>query len=177
MKSAVVDVKEHHMSISENILLGVFAGVMTSAIIFMFSQFMQKVILPWYKALIYRGIDVSDSWDMDVKHKDGTHAFSQRVTLRQSGHELSGDALTTIKSGKVVAQTVRGHVWEGYVALTYLPKDRKRTSYATAMLKVTNAGDSLDGYFVFRNNSEDKVVSVEGKLQRNSGKDPQRVEE
>jgi hypothetical protein len=102
------------MPIAENILLGVFAGVATSAILFIFSKFAQDIVLPWFKALVYRGIDVSDSWEMDVKNPDGSHAFSQKLTLTQSGHELSGDAITTIHSGKVVAQTVRGHVWEGY---------------------------------------------------------------
>ena len=56
---------------------------------------------------------------------------------------------------------VTGYLWEGYLTLNFLPKDKRVTSYATALLKLHGGGASLVGQMCFRNVEEEKVTAIE----------------
>jgi len=59
-----------------------------------------------------------------------------------------------------------GEYWEGYLTLNARSKDRKVFSNGTMFFKLAGNGKNLEGYFTFRNASEDKVSSVELSLER-----------
>lgn len=159
------------MSAISEIVIGTVSGVITSALIFLFIQTFKKVILPWYRSEVYRGIDIEGTWVHEFTAGE-EKLFTHRLLLRQNGHDISGESLVTkIHPTETadISQEIVGHVWEGYVILNLLPKDRKRTSYGTLMLKVNNIGRTMSGFNLFRNGVEDVVMSVKRDFHRENG--------
>jgi hypothetical protein len=53
-----------------NIFISVFAGVLTSALIYVGVLFFNRVIVPWYQSKVYRGLDISGEWTENHNYKD-----------------------------------------------------------------------------------------------------------
>jgi hypothetical protein len=96
--------------------------------------------------------------------------YNYGFTLQQRGHELSGTATITRSGAGVVgntdAFTISGFTWEGYVSLTLRSVDRRRLSFATALLKVEDRGGQLAGQWVYRSGRTDRVEPEQLVLQR-----------
>ena len=60
-----------------------------------------------------------------------------------------------------------GYIWEGYVTLNFTPKDKRITSYATALVKLHDGGISLVGTWLFRDVAKEGVNQVPLCLFRN----------
>lgn len=160
------------MSASENIFIGVIAGILTSAFLFIGAKLFNSVVLPWYRELIYKGIDLDGTWISELTNEANDLLLRHEISLRQSAHDIEGESVTTKKNpaeSATVIQDIRGHTWEGYVVLTLMPKDRKRTSYGIAFLKVCNIGRSLEGYLVYRDGIGDNAVSMPVRFERSNG--------
>jgi hypothetical protein len=140
----------------EPIIVGVFAGVLSSALIFILSKIWLRILLPWYQKIIYKGIDIETTWVADF----GEGAKSNfELTLKQNAHDLTGHALVIKESGEKLLFKAKGSVWEGYISLSMKTVDRKRLSFANILLKVCNGGSKLEGKLTFRNMSDDAVSS------------------
>jgi hypothetical protein len=62
---------------------------------------------------------------------------------------------------------VSGYIWEDYVTLNFTPKDRRITSYATALLKIHDNGLTLVGTRLFRDVIQETVSQTSMFLLRN----------
>jgi hypothetical protein len=80
-------------SIAGTVFWGVVAGTLTSAFLFLCVQAVSKIFIPWYLRLVYRGIDLSGSWEQTFERNGARYRFD--TSLRQSAHRLEG---TTSKS-------------------------------------------------------------------------------
>jgi hypothetical protein len=158
-------------NISLNIVLGIFSGILTSALLFTLNRIFLEVVVPWYQQLIYEGVDLRDSWLYDRPKGDGVGKF--RLKLEQKAHNLSGQlTYTSIEKDteSVISYLVSGTVWEGYVTLNLKSSDRRRIAFATTLLKVERGGQELKGWFCFRNFHTDQVSSTEILLTRGQRK-------
>ncbi len=149
----------------ENVVLGVVSGVLTSAFLYLGALLVQRHLLPWYRDITYKGVDVSGVWQAELKNEDGLKARFE-MQLRQRAHEVSG--LTTIVQGKdldkpaiINTLTLSGNVWEGFITLNLKSADRKRLSFATTLLEVTRGGATLQGKFLWRSIQTDDIRSAE----------------
>jgi hypothetical protein len=156
------------LSRSENVVLGVVAGVITSFGLAIASLFATRVIAPWYHAFTYAGVDINGKWVAGIQEYGADYNYG--FTLQQRGHELSGTATITRSGAGVVGYTdtftIRGFTWEGYVSLTLRSVDRRRLSFATALLKVEDRGGQLTGQWVYRSGRTDRVEAEQLVLQR-----------
>jgi hypothetical protein len=138
-------------SLSEQIVVGVAAGVLTSAFLYFLGLIFWKVLAPWYREFVYAGADISGTWDYLY---DGEDSFgSMTLTLRQSAHRIEGDASVTVRSPQGEERLLlaaEGSFWEGYVSLTLKSKDRKVVAMSNLLLKLLNNGASLEGMYSFR---------------------------
>ncbi len=46
------------MSNSETIILGIVSGIITSAVIYLLVLIFNHIVLPWYRAFVYRGVSI-----------------------------------------------------------------------------------------------------------------------
>ena len=127
-----------------------------------------RVVLPWYGALVYRGIDLEGEWSSQLKEHGANYVY--RVTLFQRAHDLTGTATIT-KSGARAEDyhdvfAITGFTWEGYVSLTLRSVSRKRLSFASALLRIEKRGGRLVGHWAFRGGRSDQVESEQIVLKR-----------
>ena len=155
------------MSTEESIIFGVIAGVITSFVLLLFKTILEKIILPWYKEFIYKGVDIEGNWHNEYIETDTKSKFS--LIIIQNAHDIKGTLIftqTTTDNEKIVSFQINGKLWEGFLSINLMPDDRKKLSFANSLLKVTKGGSELNGYFTFRNIDTDEVISNKIQLTR-----------
>jgi len=156
-------------TITGAIVWGVVAGVLTTVLLLLFSQLFQKVVLPWYQNLVYKGIDLRDKWVAQKIFEAGI-TYHYTLILKQSAHSLTGSMTITKMNSQagppgghmgdyVQGFEVNGVTWEGFVTLNMTSNDRRSLSFATSLLQVRNRGNSLVGHMAYRSSVVDKVDS------------------
>ena len=136
------------MDSQESILLGVASGVLTSGIIFLVVTIFNKVLVPWYRSTIYRGLDLSGSWEEEVIHPEATdYAF---ILLKQRERDITGTKTITKTDAQTGAKTTKSHemrgiLQDGTLMLMSNNSDRRCVGHATYLLRVVRGGDVLSG--------------------------------
>ena len=157
------------------IIVGVVAGVVTAAILNLLKAVWESKITPYMAEVRYQGVRVDGRWEaVDDNPATSTHAES-RLFLVQSAHKLNGTYTFSLRSPQrsfTLEFMVTGHMWEGYLTLTCLPKDRRITSYAIALLKLHGGGTALIGQYCFRNVENDVVNAIPISLFRQNPESP-----
>jgi hypothetical protein len=132
----------------ESILLGVVSGVLTSGVIFLAVTIFNKTLVPWYRSTIYRGLDLSGSWEEEVTHPIATdYTF---IVLKQRERDVTGTK-TVIKTNHQTAtkvtktHEVRGILQDGTLMLISNNSDRKCVGHGTYLLRAVRGGDVLSG--------------------------------
>ena len=155
-------------AVEGSIVLGVVAGLFTSAVIFVLGLLITKIVLPWYEALIYKGVDLRGVWTSE--YETGNSRYTVQISLEQRGHKVSG-AGTMQKSGTgehdyVQFFVVDGSTWEGFLGINLQSKDRKSLSFVSGLLKIKDRGNSLAGYWVYRSGASEEAEAEELRLVR-----------
>jgi hypothetical protein len=151
------------------IIVGVVAGVLTSALLHVCKVLWDKKITPFLAEIRYQGVRVDGAWGGRSEDSVANIHSEAHLFLEQSAHKLAGSFNFTFKSPQKTFSLdfkVDGYMWEGYLTLNFLPKDRRVTSYATALVKLHGGGNALVGQFCFRNVDTESVTSVAMALSR-----------
>lgn len=150
-------------------LVGIIAGILTTWIMLSVKFMWQQKVTPYLRSVRYQGVRVDGPWL--GKSKDETHESETRLFLTQSAHQLGGSfvfSFTDESKAFTLDFDVTGYMWEGYLTLNFLPKDKRITSYATALLKLHGGGTHLVGKFCFRNVEEENVTAIEMSVVRDA---------
>jgi hypothetical protein len=153
------------MTAIDSVVLGVVSGVITAALLYVVSLLVRYHLLPWYRAVNYRGVDISGGWTAHTIGSDKVKAKFE-LLLDQQAHELSGSA-TIIqgfdleKPSSTVIMDVSGSVWEGFITLNMKSRNRARLSYSTSLFRVLNGGIRLQGIYLFRSIKTDEIQAQE----------------
>jgi|GEM_PF-1087116 len=152
------------------IIWGVVAGLGTSAVLFLLGLLATRVVLPWYEALIYKGVDLRGVWTSE--YDAGNSHYSIQLSLQQSAHRINGTGSIT-KSGSGMHDYVQffaidGSTWEGFLVLTMRSTNRKSLSFVAGLLKVKDRGKALVGHWVYRAGSSDEAETEALYLMRRS---------
>lgn len=153
------------------IALGVFAGVVTSALLYIFGLIFSRILVPWYQKVIYKGVDVSGEWTGTIDHSQRVH-WSVKLDLEQNAHDLKG-TYTSVRyvndeERNLSTMNVTGEVWEGFVALKCRTISNRNLSFGSMLLKVNP--NELTGHQIFRNlgRSNNEIFHKELTFQRRS---------
>ena len=160
-------------------LVGIVAGIITTWILFLGKEFWESSVVPYLQELRYQGVKVDGAWSgytkvegqvpvegqVAVEAQVAVEGFESdtRLFLVQSAHKITGSFTFTFKNSKMnftLDFNVSGYMWEGYITLNFLPKDRRITSYGTTLLKLHDGGLSLLGQWCFRDVEAEKVISI-----------------
>ena len=140
----------------EAIGLGVVSGVLSSALILLLAVLIRRVLIPWFRSLIYSGVDVSGEWHCI----DPLMAQEITVHLNQDADSVSGTATFTWnhddpdESCLDEFETVRtfhvsGKIRDRFLQLMLTHVDRKRIGVNSYLLEVCGDGRRMRGLFTF----------------------------
>lgn len=139
-------------------LIGIVTGILSTWILFLGKSFWDAKVTPFIRETRYQGVKVDGAWSGSAK---GENCESEsRLFIEQSAHELTGAFTIKYKDSAksfMIDFNVRGYMWEGYITLNFIPKDRRITSYGTALLKLHDGGINLVGQWCTRNVMTEQV--------------------
>lgn len=135
------------------LVIGIVSGILTSWFLYFVKVLFDTKVTPYLRETKYQGVKIEGIWV-----GENTESAS-RLLLEQSAHELTGSLTINFKVNAipVLDFNVRGYMWEGFITLNMIPKDRRITSYATALLKLHDGGYQLVGKWCFRNVQTEEV--------------------
>lgn len=161
-------------------IIGIVTGILTTVILFMIKVFWTGTVIPFFERIMYQGVVVNGQWSgyAEVSAKDIEEGKLEETPfkaehslfLNQNAHNLTGSLLFKFSSPTkefVIDFNVNGYMWEGYLTLNFTPKDKRITSYATALLKLHNGGQTLVGKWLFRDVINENVTETSIYLVRN----------
>jgi hypothetical protein len=157
---------------SVDLFVGVLAGVLTTVLLYLIKVFWDTKLSPWLRESRYTGVMIEGTWVGGAKDDATQTATDVSLILEQSARDLTG--IYTVKhvspdNSFELVYRASGHVWEGYVMLSFHPIDRHHTSCASALLKIGGGGVALVGQFAFRNVNSEAVTSDQLVLTRRIG--------
>lgn len=138
--------------------LGIVTGILTTWILFLGKVVWDAKVTPFIRETRYQGVKVEGAWSGSFK--DEKTETESRLFIDQSAHDLSGSFMVKYKDETknfVIDFNVRGYMWQGYITLNFIPKDRRVTSYGTALLKLHDGGGNLVGQWCIRNVMTEQV--------------------
>lgn len=152
-------------------ILGIVTGILTTWILYVGKVIFDTKVTPYLHETRYQGVRIEGAWS--GKYKNDDEDSDSRLFLNQSAHELTGTFTIRHKDKNreiTIDFNVRGYMWEGYITLNLIPKDRRITSYATTLLKLHDGGNLLVGQWCFRNVLKEQVESAQMSLSREAVK-------
>ena len=151
-------------SIIDQGIVGIVTGILTTVLIFMARNFWVTKFVPFMEKTRYQGVILGGQWYGMSKNDDlkngGIYWNEATLFLDQRAHDLSGIFIFKFRNPQKdfsLEFNVKGYVWEGYLTLNFTPKDRRLTSYGSALLKLHNGGLLLIGEWLFRNVDQERV--------------------
>ncbi|WP_310442520.1 hypothetical protein [Sulfurimonas sp.] len=160
-------------------IIGIITGILTTAILFTLKVFWTAKVTPFLASIRYQGVIVSGQWsgfaevtekEIEEKKLEGTPFKSEHsLFLNQNAHNLTGSLLFKFSNPEKkfsIDFNVNGYMWEGYITLNFTPKDKRVTSYATALLKLHDGGHTLVGSWLFRDVIKENVLQTSMFLSR-----------
>jgi hypothetical protein len=132
----------------ESLVVGVISGIITATIIQMLIILTNQVLLPWYRQLVYRGVNIQGKWEYNLDFNNGN---TQLLTLElsQKAHAITG-SVTMVKSknGEIVRTEIMkltGSVKDRLFNGTIVPTDTKRIGISTILLEIVGDGSKMSG--------------------------------
>jgi hypothetical protein len=148
--------------------VGIISGILTSALIFLAISIFEKVVIPWYQAIIYRGVEINGEWHMERSGSNQTAIFN----LEQSAHKIKGIATFVTKEStpddlhEIRTFTVDGQISERFVTLVLKHKDKQRLGISAYLLEIVGDGRKMQGYISGYSIASSKIISSACELVR-----------
>ena len=132
----------------ESLVIGVISGVIAAAVIYLLVVLFNKVVLPWYNQLVYRGVEIQGKWEESLEFDYGNTQLAT-IELSQKAHVIMG-SVTVVKSttGEIVRteiMSLNGNVNERFFNGTIVPVDKKRVGISTVLLEIIGDGSRMGG--------------------------------
>ena len=152
------------MSTTTSIIIGIIAGIITTLILELSRRIFFKIVIPWYQALVYKGIDISGEWvaNIIIQKKGEKIALKRKLfmSIDQKGHKITGDftiqnILENESINSVSSYKLSGKISDNYVCLNYARKSQKKIGLGNLLFKVTGLGDRLVGNGTFLNSLDE----------------------
>ena len=114
------------------ILQGIISGLLTAILIYGLREYFNRVLIPDYRARIYKGLKVEGDWDVNQQGKtaEGDELTIKRTTkvrIKQKGHLLSGTARSTALNPGYIQESyeyvINGEIKDSFVTLTFKSKN------------------------------------------------------
>jgi hypothetical protein len=139
--------------ISQNIILGIVAGLTTTIISLIISDFWKKRFIPWLEERIYKDAKIEGRWYAVIAYHDcdfGKYYFD----LYRNSHKISG-TMTSKNSGKIFY--CHGEFRNMILTLNYESKDQREVDRGGFTFLLVKNGQELDGCAAYYYNPDHKI--------------------
>ena len=135
-------------SLTNNIVIGILTGIITTAILYLISRMFVDWLMPWYRSVKYTGIDVSGVWETKQDFESSTEY--SLLNLTQKADKLSG--LWTISitqngsdENEIKTFKIKGTIEDRFALLTSKNTDQRQIGLGTMLLEAVGNGFELTG--------------------------------
>ena len=135
-------------SLTNNIIIGILTGIITTAILYLISRMFMDWVMPWYRSVKYTGIDVSGVWE--TKQDFETSVEYSLLNLRQKADKLEG--LWTISitqngsdENEIKTFIIEGSIEDRFALLTSKNTDQRQIGIGTMLIEAVGNGFELKG--------------------------------
>ncbi len=148
--------------ISQNIILGIVAGLTTTIISLIISDFWKKRFIPWLEERIYKDAKIEGRWFGFIRYHDGDEEKFYFDIERRS-HKISV-VMTSKDDGKIYL--CNGDFRNMILTLTYESKDQREIDRGGFTFLLVDNGQQLDGSVAYYYNPNHKVNTGKSILTR-----------
>lgn len=134
-----------------NIFISVFAGILTSIIIYFFLKIFENIILPWYQDKVYKGLDIGGEW-IEIHNYENLLIQESKITIEQNAHFVKGKILLAKKNNEtneiVELKHFRfsGEFYNNHLNLTCWNENRKQIGTHNYLIGVDYDGKEMNGF-------------------------------
>lgn len=155
-----------NISLILNIFISVFSGVLSAGFLYAFGLYFNKIIIPWYRNLKYKGLDISGKW---VENHNYENILTQEseIIINQSTDKVEGSIIIVKKyiSSKEVFEiknfNFKGEFNNNFLNITCWNSDKKQIGTTNYLLLIKMDGRGLEGMKTYYDIGFQKIKSVE----------------
>lgn len=138
----------------------IVTGLIVAAATLCISYVFNKIIVPWWRSLIYNGYRVDGNWRVSYTEP----ILRRKIIFRlvQKGSHICGVSTHTLKDealeGDYIKQyRLKGEIKDGYLYLVGKHVDKTRLGLAVVMLRVISDGKKMKGWIAAYNSGTSQV--------------------
>lgn len=158
------------MSAQESIILGVMAGIATTILISVSLVFFNKIVLPWYRGLIYNGIDISGEWVSELRTREIKETALMVIDQKASLIRATMTVSVHQPDDRIEQKMYRfnGALEDRVLSLAGRNINKKKIGVDVSLLEISSGGDKMVGveswFSTMKNAIDSESVTWERKL-------------
>lgn len=141
------------MNASESIILGVVSGILTSVVLELLTGFVRKVLIPWYRQLIYKGIDISGDWYSSKTNPSG-NVQETVMSIKQRADKVTCSMTIAKKNQKTNQTEIKtfdflGGIQDRFVSISGKNVDKQALGIHSELLEIVGDGKIMQGQSIW----------------------------
>ena len=152
------------MNTTESLMIGILSGISATILVHLIILYFNKIFLPWYQDLTYKGIDISGRWTTKIEHELNIDDIV--MDIKQIQQNITGEIIVLKHNKSNDEKEIKnlhlfGKIIDGYILLQSYNKDTKYQSFLTHLLKISNGGNQIKGQNTFVDAHNGEILSDE----------------
>lgn len=139
-------------SITWSITVGIISGLLTAVILLILRNLFFDSFLPWYRQIMYKGVDLNGSWfsysnaqKTLLELKQHSDTISGKATVQLMKEFIPEKHIEAIHIDDIRTFDIEGDISERFVHLKLRHTDRNRLGMLILLLQVEGDGTKLTG--------------------------------
>jgi hypothetical protein len=138
------------------ILTGVFSGLVSSVVIFLWVTYWRRAVVPWYEDRLYQGLRIDGEWVTEGFYPG--EDFRETVYVEQNGYSVRGRIALTSRE-QPEEYRFEGEFRNLILTARYWTPGSNDLDRGTFTLTVKDSGNTLNGFSVGYIDQASSVVS------------------
>ncbi len=159
IQSGALDFWGHELGIK--LLVTIIASIIT----WLFLKFVDKVMIPYVKKLLYNGKKIDGIWiaSIELKSKEFPDVqFLEHLEIKQSSNILTGKYTVTNTEkdnpATVSIYSLTGEIISNYVTISCVIESDREIGIVNYLLQLSSGGDNLIGQALWINRSGTEII-------------------
>jgi len=142
----------------KELLFKIVVTIIVSILTWLFLKLTDKVIIPWFEKLSYKGTIIKGIWSSTstLKHKQYEKTkFHEHFKIGQNGQKLTGEY--TVKSEHednthdIAVYKITGTIIQNYVTMTCIIDNQREVGIVNFIFYISGGGDKMVGHALWIN--------------------------
>ncbi|MBF6057748.1 hypothetical protein [Thiomicrorhabdus heinhorstiae] len=137
-------------NIGLSLIIGISSSLVATALFILLSEFIRRVIIPWYADKIYRGVRIDGEWEAtvlsgneDAKETMEENDMFMRLSLSQKGETIKGGYTHKNINEEADEYHLEGRIRDMYFLATAIPKSNRKIDGISFLFHIDYKGSKL----------------------------------